>query len=71
MVKELYGIEIFYCKIVRSGKNLSTKEILQRKLFDTLVFLVRTIVCVDDPIKAAHYKTVLLAEEHGSLPRSA
>lgn len=52
MVKELYSIEFFYYKVI-VVVNIYRQRKFYNENYLILVFLVRTIVGVDDPIKAA------------------
>lgn len=52
MVKDLYSIEFFYYKVI-VVVNIYRQRKFYNENYLILVFLVRTIVGVDDPIKAA------------------
>lgn len=52
MVKELYSIEFFYYKVI-VVVNIYRQRKFYNENYLILVFLVRTILGVDDPIKAA------------------
>lgn len=52
MVKDLYSIEFFYYKVI-VVVNIYRQRKFYNENYLILVFPVRTIVGVDDPIKAA------------------